>query len=549
MRIQKKTILLLILLFTLINLKAAQNNLEITSDSVSLLVTPSINFTLPDSVINYGKLFLKTPYRYGSTGTNSFDCSGFTSYVYRNFGYNLERSSSDQAEQFPSIERNQIKTGDLVFFEGRRRNGHVGHVGIVVATNDSGHFDFIHAAVRSGVTISNSKEAYYVKRFVKAGRIIGSDTTARIKGVIPKMRRDEYVSLEPANSVKVTIPAKYHKVKKGENLSTIAEKYGLTVTALKRKNHLKKNSISINQRLKIKEEESYTKAETILAEKTESSVINSETSDKSPENQPILTENTTPLTKSHTVKKGETLHVIAKQYNTTVSDIKNLNNLNNNNISIGQELKLAANRTELAMKDNNEIKTKTSESITNNKQITHKVKRGESLFLISKNYNVSVEDLKKLNQLSGNKIAPGQILIIVGENASLQLANNNAETKIQSENSTENKTETKKHKIRKGESLFTIAKLYNMSVDELKLMNQLTNTKLQQGQLLIVSQTDSRPEKSKGKPVKIHRVKSGESFYSIAKTYGCTVSELKSLNGLAENKLNIGDKLKVNDRN
>jgi LysM repeat protein len=126
---------------------------------------------------------------------------------------------------------------------------------------------------------------------------------------------------------------------------------------------------------------------------------------------------------------------------------------------------------------------------------------------------------------------------------------NNQEAKIQPENTSESKAVTKNHKIRKGESLFTIAKQYNMSVDKLKELNRLKDTKLQQGQVLIVSQTDSRSEKLKDTPVKIHKVKSGESFYSIAKTYGCTVSELKSLNGLAENKLNLGDKLKVNDRN
>ena len=162
-----------------------------STEKIELLSTRYISTA--DSVINYGKLFLDTPYRYGSSGTSSFDCSGFTSYVYRNFGYNLERSSADQATQFDTINPENLKTGDLVFFSGRRKSQRVGHVGIVVAKKDSGSFDFIHASVQKGVTISNSEEDYYKKRFIKANRVIFDN---RMLAVVP----NDAIKENPANA-------------------------------------------------------------------------------------------------------------------------------------------------------------------------------------------------------------------------------------------------------------------------------------------------------------------------------------------------------------
>jgi len=558
MQILKKTIILLLLLFTFLNSKAAENKPETTSDSVKLSVSSPANFSLPDSVINYGKLFLKTPYRYGSKGTNSFDCSGFTSYVYRNFGYNLERTSSDQSKQFGPISRDQLKTGDLVFFEGRRRNGRVGHVGIVVSTNDSGHFDFIHSAVHSGVTISKSNESYYLNRFVSAGRIIGIDTVNRIKGTIPKMTRDEYVSYKPANSVKVSVPAKYHKVKKGENLSIIAEKYGLSVTALKQKNNLANNNLKINQRLKIKNAESYTKAETMLTENPLS------VSNKTSENEYYA--NTI-----HTIKKGENLISISKLYNVPVLELKNLNNLKNNKVSIGQKLKISdisnqielENTSDIAKTENTETipenpipvsnKTSEKESYENN---IHIIKKGENLISISKLYNVSVLELKNLNNLKNNKVNIGQKLKITEISSQIGFGNTSEVAKTENAETIPEKTgkvlrnndKILKHKIKKGESLYTIAKLHSMSIDELKLLNSLSDSKIKPGQVLLVSQNHSDLKPEKKPSTKNHKVKSGESLYSIAKIYGCTVAELKDLNSKYESNLNVGDILKVRNR-
>jgi len=240
-----KSILLLFSLFFLLSFSGAVERKE----SVAATDTLHTNYLSPakvpmgDSIINFGKLFLNTPYRYGSPGTSSFDCSGFTSYVYRNFGYNLKRSSAEQAEQFDSVQPEELKTGDLVYFSGRSRSKRVGHVGIVVSKNDNGTFDFIHAAVRKGVTISNSDEAYYSRRFVKANRVVGFDPFSVVRSAatdnISSNLNEEPIAPIVNNSnvqrIRKSIPAEYHRVKRGETLSSIAEKYGMTIAELKEK--------------------------------------------------------------------------------------------------------------------------------------------------------------------------------------------------------------------------------------------------------------------------------------------------------------------------
>lgn len=115
--------------------------------------------------------YIGRPYVHGAKGPKAFDCSGFTSYVYRQFGYTISPSSRAQYTEGTNVERNDLRKGDLVFFTSRRSGKNIGHVGIVVsADNESGDFKFIHASVK-GVKVSDF-EGYYLGRYVGARRII-----------------------------------------------------------------------------------------------------------------------------------------------------------------------------------------------------------------------------------------------------------------------------------------------------------------------------------------------------------------------------------------
>lgn len=130
---------------------------------------------LADQIIEEAKTHLGKPYVYGSKGPKSFDCSGFTRYVFSKFGYDLAPNSASQVGQGRRVSGHvtNLQKGDLVFFGGRRGRGSVGHVGIFIAPDESGDgFTFIHAAVHGGITVSNVKEAYYASRFLGASRII-----------------------------------------------------------------------------------------------------------------------------------------------------------------------------------------------------------------------------------------------------------------------------------------------------------------------------------------------------------------------------------------
>ncbi|MDE5586133.1 MAG: C40 family peptidase [Muribaculaceae bacterium] len=128
---------------------------------------------LLNDLLNEARSHMGKRYSSGSKGPNAFDCSGFSSYVYRQFGIKLSPSSSDQYNnEGEKVDRKELRKGDLVFFKGRSTRGGVGHVGIVVDADEKGNFTFIHAATSKGITISNCNEPYYASRFVGGKRVI-----------------------------------------------------------------------------------------------------------------------------------------------------------------------------------------------------------------------------------------------------------------------------------------------------------------------------------------------------------------------------------------
>jgi cell wall-associated NlpC family hydrolase len=109
--------------------------------------------------------YLGTPYRFGGDSERGIDCSAFTRRVYRGQGVELPRNSREQARVGMSIAYPSVRTGDLIFFD-TSINGGISHVGVHLGNNI-----FAHASSSKGVTKSSLKEKYYVKRFVKGGRV------------------------------------------------------------------------------------------------------------------------------------------------------------------------------------------------------------------------------------------------------------------------------------------------------------------------------------------------------------------------------------------
>ena len=201
------------------------------------------------------------------------------------------------------------------------------------------------------------------------------------------------------------------------------------------------------------------------------------------------------------VKSGDSLYSIAKKYNTTINELKQLNNLKSNNLSINQVLKIPTNSEEF------------------NKYITYTVQKGDSLYSISKKYNTTVDKIKNINNLTNNALSIGQVL------------------KIPSSSKEENTTVTN-YIVKSGDSLYSIAKKYNTSIDKIKQLNNLNSNLLSIGQTLKIPNSNNTTDLT-------YKVVSGDSLYSIAKKYNTTVDKIKTNNNLNSNLLSIGQTLKI----
>lgn len=122
-----------------------------------------------NEIVEYAKQYLGCPYVYGGSGNKSFDCSGFTMYVYKNFGYSLSHSATAQSKVGEYVAKENLQPGDLVFFLDYETMDGIGHCGIYI-----GDGNFIHASSGSGycVKISTLTSGSYLKRYATARRLI-----------------------------------------------------------------------------------------------------------------------------------------------------------------------------------------------------------------------------------------------------------------------------------------------------------------------------------------------------------------------------------------
>ncbi len=251
------------------SIQAQTKNDTIRTETVDSLATIKEEM-LRDSIVEYAKKHLGKPYRGGGKGPKVFDCSGFTRFVYQQFGHALSASASGQHKEVKHLETEKIKRGDLLFFKGR--NAHekrVGHVGLVCDIDkETGSIKFIHAAFNGGVRYDFYPEGrYYKERFVCAGRVLPSSLESKIDTTLQDSTKEwidkgsETIVVE--NNEKrdttttpiVPIVKKdsiiIHTIEKGDNLYRLSKKYGTTVEKIQEANGLKTNNLKIGSTLKI----------------------------------------------------------------------------------------------------------------------------------------------------------------------------------------------------------------------------------------------------------------------------------------------------------
>ena len=213
---------------------------------------------------------------------------------------------------------------------------------------------------------------------------------------------------------------------------------------------------------------------------------------------------------NYTVERGDTLWSIAKKFNTNVNDLKKLNNLSNNVLYIGQSLTVPEY---YKAEDTN---------------ITYVVKRGDTLYSISTQYGVPVNDIKRFNNLNSDVLSIGQVIEIP---SSTQIVTP-SEDDIINEQST--------YTVQSGDTLWSIARRFGVSVDDLKRFNNLIGDILSIGVTLMIPTSAS----SVGNII-VHTVELGDSLWALAKKYSTTIEDIKQLNNLASDVLRVGTELQI----
>ena len=355
-----------------------------------------------------------------------------------------------------------------------------------------------------------------------------------------------------------------YTVQSGDTLWGIANTHDTTVNNLKQINDLTSDTIYVGQVLKLKQQSNSTSNQTPqstadtytvqsgdtlwgIANTHDTTVnnlkqINDLTSDtiyvgqvlKLKQRSTTQQESSQPSQSNssdfYTVKAGDSLWKIAMGNDLTVSHLKQMNNLTTNTIYVGQQLRIKEGQTNSQASKSNSQTNQSSQNAG-----TYTVKAGDTLWGIANDHDTTVNALKQNNHLSSDTIYVGQVLSL-GQTASTG-------SHSQSTASTQSSTSDGTYTVKSGDTLWSIANANDMTVAQLKQKNDLSNDTIYVGQTLNVSSTKSASATSTASAT--YTVKSGDSLWQIASANGTTVNQLKALNNLSSDLIYAGQQLKL----
>lgn len=303
------------------------------------------------------------------------------------------------------------------------------------------------------------------------------------------------------------IPDTY-TVKAGDSLWGISQTYGTTVNNLKQINNLSSNVIYVGQVLKLKQQ-------------------SNSTSNQAPQS----------TADTYTVQSGDTLWGIANTHDTTVNNLKQINDLTSDTIYVGQVLKLKQQST---------TQQGSSQPSQSNSSDFYTVKAGDSLWKIAMGNDLTVDHLKQMNNLTTNTIYVGQQLRIKEGQTNSQPSQSNSQTNQSSQN-------TGTYTVKAGDTLWGIANDHDTTVNALKQNNHLNSDTIYVGQVLSLGQATSTSSHSQSSasaqsssPTNgTYMVKAGDTLWSIANANDMTVAQLKQKNDLSNDTIYVGQTLNV----
>ena len=245
------------------------------------------------------------------------------------------------------------------------------------------------------------------------------------------------------------------------------------------------------------------------------------------------------------VRPGDSLYKIAQRFKTTVSKINELNNLDSVMLDIGQKLFIPDPNSDTTPRGRIDTKT-------------YEVQSGDSLYRIANKFETTVENLRKLNDLSSNMLYIDQELQVPVSATDSDNSNDNSndadENNNEDNNNSGNNSENKKYTVQPGDSLYKIAQKFETTVDKIKRINNLDSAMLFVGQALEIpadsqnsdnsDENDQSDTDNDNLPI-VYLIQPGDSFYSIAQMFNTNASKLKEINKIRSNRLTIGQLLYI----
>ena len=324
----------------------------------------------------------------------------------------------------------------------------------------------------------------------------------------------------------------FHTVAKGDFASTIAEKYGIPLSELLKMNDMTSRSvIRVGQKLRLQAEGEAQSAPVQVA-KVETTT----------EPAPVPVMGPAASDTTYTVQSGDFPATIAQKQGVALNDLLAWNNLTKDSmIRVGQKLIIKGGATS----GSTEIAKVAPAPIAEAAPLTreHVVRKGEFPAKIAKDYGVSVDDLLAWNNLDkSSTLRIGQKLAIKGGSTTVPAAPGTTVKTTSSQ-----PAPAKTHKVGSGESAWSIAQRYDVSVDDLLSWNNLTKSStLRVGQMLVVQGAKGSGGSSSAPAISTHEVKRGDNPTSIAHKYNMGVKDLFTLNGWSKTPvLQLGQKVKV----
>jgi len=323
------------------------------------------------------------------------------------------------------------------------------------------------------------------------------------------------IAVIPAGKVIVS-----YTVKKGESLLGIADLFNSRVSDIRNWNNIPyTQTISVGQKL-------------VLYVPQEKKDFYASLDNQTPVEKSVAKSNSSSTAASyvfHRIRRGENLYSIAKRYSVYVSDIRDWNGISGNKIYAGQRLKIFTSHSSIA--DNTSVPSRSS-------LYRYKVRKGDTISELAERFNVSTSQIVSWNSLNSNRINYGQTLKIYSRESVESLG----------DNTTKNSANVNYYKIKPGDSIGQIAELYQVSASSIRKWNGIRSNKIIAGKTLkIYSDADVNDvsETPRRSANGIHTVTRGESLYSIARMYSTSVENLKKINRLSSTKIVAGQKLRV----